>query len=92
MAGTIYSGTYVNGIVLDDPATQLPATVTGSVSNKDGDAIYGKPGGALDRRQQRHDPKHRHRRLRHRPRRARHGRERRERRHRRADQPAMAAS
>jgi hypothetical protein len=44
MAGTIYSGVYLNGIVLDNPATQLPATVTGRVSNKNADAIYGKPG------------------------------------------------
>lgn len=43
MTGTIYSGSYLNGIVLADPATQRPATVTGSVSNKNGDTIYGKP-------------------------------------------------
>ena len=27
MAETIYSGTYVRGIVLDNPATQNPATI-----------------------------------------------------------------
>jgi hypothetical protein len=43
MAGTIYSGTYLNGIVLGNPSTQRPATVTGRVSNKNADAIYGKP-------------------------------------------------
>ena len=43
----VYSGTYVNGIVLSDPATQNPATVaaTGYVTNFfHGDAVYGTPG------------------------------------------------
>jgi hypothetical protein len=46
----VYIGTYVNGIVLSDPATQNPATVaaTGYVTNQtmtyNGDAIYGAPG------------------------------------------------
>jgi hypothetical protein len=46
----VYSGTYVNGIVLSDPATQNPATVaaTAYVTNNtpafNGDAIYGMPG------------------------------------------------
>jgi hypothetical protein len=43
MAGTIYGGVDLNGIVLADPATQRPATVTGSVSNQNGDAVYGQP-------------------------------------------------
>jgi hypothetical protein len=33
----------LNGIVLGNPSTQRPATVTGRVSNKNADAIYGKP-------------------------------------------------
>jgi hypothetical protein len=49
-SGIVYTGTYVNGIVLSDPATQNPATVaaTGYVTNQtttyNGDAIYGAPG------------------------------------------------
>jgi hypothetical protein len=48
--GIVYTGTYVNGIVLSDPATQNPATVaaTGYVTNQtttyNGDAIHGAPG------------------------------------------------
>ncbi len=44
MAGTIYSGTYVSGIVLSNPATQLPATVTGRISNNNHSAIFGQAG------------------------------------------------
>jgi hypothetical protein len=49
-SGIVYTGTYVNGILLSDPATQNPATVaaTGYVTNQtmtyNGDAIYGAPG------------------------------------------------
>jgi hypothetical protein len=49
-SGVVYTGTYVNGIVLSDPATQNPATVaaTGYVTNQtmtyNGDVIYGAPG------------------------------------------------
>jgi hypothetical protein len=49
-ADIVYAGTYVNGIVLSDPATQNPATIaaTGYVTNQtmayNGDAIYGAPG------------------------------------------------
>src|SRR5260221_4930999 len=49
-SGIVYTGTYVNGIVLSDPATQNPATVaaTGYVTNQtmtyNGDVIYGAPG------------------------------------------------
>ena len=45
----VYTGTYLNGIVLSNPATQNPATVaaTGYVTNHtgphNGDAIYGAP-------------------------------------------------
>jgi hypothetical protein len=47
-----YTGTYTNGIVLSDPATQNPVTVaaTGYVTNltggiiHNGDAVYGAPG------------------------------------------------
>ncbi|MGH7109404.1 MAG: beta strand repeat-containing protein, partial [Stellaceae bacterium] len=52
MAGTIYSGTYLNGIVLSSPTTQLPATIaaTGYVTNTsmlhNGDAVYGALGTA----------------------------------------------
>src|SRR6516164_6470527 len=47
---SVYVGTYLNGIVLSDPATQNPAIVaaTGYVTNQtmayNGDAIYGAPG------------------------------------------------
>jgi hypothetical protein len=41
MAGTVYHGTYLNGIVLDNPAKQRPVTVTGKISAKTGDAIFG---------------------------------------------------
>jgi hypothetical protein len=46
----VYTGTYLNGIVLTNPATQNPVTVaaTGYVTNQtmtyNGDAIYGAPG------------------------------------------------
>ena len=46
-AGIIYPGTYTSGIVLSNPATQIPATVTatGRVTNtttaQSGDAVYG---------------------------------------------------
>ena len=40
MAGTIYSGTYTTGILLSNPATQRPVTVTGKITNT-GDAIAG---------------------------------------------------
>ena len=43
MAGTIYSGTYVNGVVLSNPATQRPVTVTGKITDSTGDAVYGAP-------------------------------------------------
>jgi hypothetical protein len=45
----VYTGTYVYGIVLSDPATQNPATVaaTGYVTNTtaayNGDAVFGTP-------------------------------------------------
>jgi hypothetical protein len=42
MAGTIYSDTYVNGIVLSNPTTQQPATVTGTVSKSYGYAVLGR--------------------------------------------------
>ncbi|HEU0155476.1 MAG TPA: hypothetical protein VFQ82_05345, partial [Stellaceae bacterium] len=47
MAGTTYHGTYVNGIVLSNPATQNPATIaaTGYVS-KNGFALVGARGTA----------------------------------------------
>jgi Ca2+-binding RTX toxin-like protein len=47
VAGTIYSGTYVNGIVLGNPATQNPAaiTATGKVS-RTGVALLGEAGTA----------------------------------------------
>ncbi len=53
MAGTIYSGTYVSGIVLSNSATQQPATIASGayISNNlgpsySGDAVYGKSGTA----------------------------------------------
>jgi hypothetical protein len=48
--GIVYTGIYIYGIVLSDPATQNPATIaaTGYVTNQtmayNGDAIYGAPG------------------------------------------------
>jgi len=48
--GIVYTGTYIYGIVLSDPATQNPATVaatgyiTNQTTNYNGDAIYGAPG------------------------------------------------
>jgi hypothetical protein len=45
-----FSGTYLNGIVLSDPATQNPAKVratayvTNNTADHNGDAIYGAPG------------------------------------------------
>jgi hypothetical protein len=48
VAGTIFSGTYTNGIVLSDPATQNPATVaaSGYITNtaSAGIALYGETG------------------------------------------------
>ena len=48
MSGTIFSGTYTNGIVLSDPATQNPATVTatGYITNTGSAraALYGAAG------------------------------------------------
>ncbi len=54
MTGTVFTGAYVDGIVLNNSATQKPATVagTGYVGNTgtaplyNGDAIYGKSGTA----------------------------------------------
>ncbi len=52
MAGKIYTGNYVNGIVLSSAATQNPATIasTGHVTNNGtsdfGTAIYGMAGTA----------------------------------------------
>ncbi len=43
MAGTILSGTYTTGIVLDNPATQRPVTITGKVTNTNAAAVYGQP-------------------------------------------------
>jgi hypothetical protein len=49
-SGIVYTGTYIYGIALSDPATQNPATVaaTGYVTNQtmayNGDAIYGARG------------------------------------------------
>lgn len=47
MTGTIYHGSYVNGIVLSNPATQNPATIaaTGRVGNT-GVAVLGQAGHA----------------------------------------------
>jgi hypothetical protein len=48
MPGTIFSGTYTNGVVLSDPATQNPATVaaSGYIANtgSPGIALYGGAG------------------------------------------------
>jgi fibronectin-binding autotransporter adhesin len=48
VAGTIFSGTYGNGVVLSDPATQNPATVavSGYITNtaSAGIALYGEAG------------------------------------------------
>ncbi len=41
MAGTVYSGTYPNGIILNNLATQETVTVTGTITNTNTDAIYG---------------------------------------------------
>ena len=42
MAGTVYSGTYTTGILLSNPATQRPATVTGTITDSTtGAALYG---------------------------------------------------
>jgi Ca2+-binding RTX toxin-like protein len=43
MAGTTYGGTITTGIILDDPGTQRPVTVTGTVTNVGTDAVYGTP-------------------------------------------------
>jgi fibronectin-binding autotransporter adhesin len=45
MSGTIFSGTYGNGVVLSDPGTQNPATIgtSGRISNS-GTALYGEAG------------------------------------------------
>jgi hypothetical protein len=48
MSGTVFSGTYTNGVVLSDPATQNPATVaaSGYITNtaSAGIALYGEAG------------------------------------------------
>src|SRR5688572_17359400 len=54
MTGTLYTGAYFNGIVLNNAATQQPATIastgyvgnTGTAPSYNGDAIYGQAGTA----------------------------------------------
>ena len=54
MTGTVFTGAYVDGIVLSNSATQNPATIagtayvgnTGAAPLYNGDAIYGKSGTA----------------------------------------------
>ncbi len=41
MAGTIYSGTYLTGITLSNPATQRPVTVTGDIDVTNAEALFG---------------------------------------------------
>lgn len=41
MAGIVYSGTITSGIVLSDPTTQRPVTVTGTITDPDGAGMFG---------------------------------------------------
>jgi T5SS/PEP-CTERM-associated repeat protein len=46
MSGTTLSGSYLTGVILSDPATQNPATVTGTISVPAGTALQGQAGTA----------------------------------------------
>jgi hypothetical protein len=46
MSGTTLSGSYLTGVILSDPATQNPATVTGTISAPAATALQGQAGTA----------------------------------------------